>query len=269
MASAVQTIQTPSGDFKYMFITGQGRLKPRSKDQYSYSACVILDKKEGKKLYEEICDFFNENKPKKCKLDEPENNIYTKLDDGRWMFQFRTNTEFTDKKGNVKPNQVKVFNAKNIETPLPEGVMIGEGSRGSILGALQVHEGDTPSEAGCSMFLNGIRIGKFVAYEGGVEFDGEEEGDFTGFGNPDYPDEESIPKKDKKKAKKSRDEDEDDEDEDADEKPKSKSKYADLEKAIDDGNHKKAKTLLQSAEESMDDDVYKSFKKRVKALKDG
>lgn len=198
----VKKIQTPTGDLKYAFITGKGRLKPRSKDEYAYSCAVVVDKKEGKKLYQEILDYFNDNKPAKCKADEPENNIYTKMDDGRWMFQFRTNTEFEG-----KPNVVKVFNKDNEPRELPEGVGIGDGSRGQILGGLQVYEGDTPAEAGCSMYLNAVRIGKFVAYEGGATFEGEmddEDADFEDFDPSDFPSEkeDKEPKKEKKAKKK-------------------------------------------------------------------
>ena len=199
MAKEIKKIQTPQGDLKYCFITGLGRLKPRSKDQYSYSAAVVLDKKDGKKLYAEICEYFNEHKPAKCTLDEPENKIFTKLDDGRMMFQFRTNTKFDDKQ-----NIIKVFNAKNEERVLPDGVGIGDGSTGSIKGSLMVYEGDTPAEAGCSMFLNAIRIAKFVKYEGGDGFDddGAEDGDFEDFDDKDFPTVEKKEKKEKKKKKK-------------------------------------------------------------------
>ena len=205
MGYPVKSIQSPQGDLKYCFITGQGRLKPRSKDEYSYSGAVILSKKAGKKFYKEIVEFFNEHKPKKCKLDEPENTIYQKLDDGRWMFQFRTNTVFVDKKTKEeKPNKVKLFNSKNLERELPEGVGIGDGSTGSILGAMQVYEGDTVKgkvSAGCSMYLNAIRLAKFVKYEGGASFDDDgAEGDFEDFDSADFPEE--TPKKEKKKGKK-------------------------------------------------------------------
>lgn len=205
-----QKVQTPTGDLKYCFITGKGRLKPRSKDDYAYSCAIILEKKEGKQFHKEIVDYFNENKPAKCKLDEPENNIMTKLEDGRMMFQFRTNAEFEG-----KPTVVKIVNKHNEPRELPEGITIGDGSRGQILGSLKVYTGDTPSDAGCSMFLNAIKIGKFVPYEGGANFEGDmedEDADFENFDMADFPTE-----KEEKKPKKSKKTD--DEDEDEDEKP--------------------------------------------------
>ena len=124
------------------------------------------------------------------------------------MFQFRTNTVFVDKKTkDEKPNKIHTYNNKNQERDLPEGVGIGEGSEGSILGAIQVYEGDEVKGkimAGCSMYLNAIRIAKFVAYTGGATFEDDGgDGDFEDFAPSDFPEEvEEKPKKKKKKKNK-------------------------------------------------------------------
>jgi len=197
-------IRTPLGELMYVNISGKG-VQNYDGDGYEYKASIKLPKKQAKKLEKEILDYFNENKPSSYKKDEPSNKIMQKLDDGDYLFTFKTKTEFADKDGNVKKVKVRLYNAKNEEKELPDGTLIGNGSKGVIRASLKTYtNGKGKSQtAGVSMFLNAIQLAKFVPYVPDSGFDEIEDGEFEDFDNQDFPTDEK-PKKSKKKKKKSK-----------------------------------------------------------------
>ena len=188
-------IKTPIGELLYVAVRGTGA-QNYDGDGYEYKASIKLPKKDGKKLYKKIVDFFNENKPSKCKDDAPANNIYHKTDDGDMLFTFKTKVEFDG-----KPVKVRIYNSKNEEKEPPEGTLIGNGSKGVISGQLAVYSNKKGDNAGVSMFLNGIQLAKFVPYVPDSGFD-EIDGEFEDFDNADFPDQEKSKKKKKGKKKK-------------------------------------------------------------------
>lgn len=205
---AKERIATPVGDLKYVYITGKGR-ENFDGDGYEYQASVVLPKKDGKKLYGKICEFFEEHKPAGFKGDEPMNKILRPIDGDKEnvMFSFKTNTTFEDDDGNVIKCKVKLKNAKGQERELPDGVGVGDGSRGAISGTMVVY--GNSKKAGVSLFLNTVQITKFVEYvdDDGLDTYDDDDGfdDFKGTSNCDFPTEtEDVPKKEKKKKKKNK-----------------------------------------------------------------
>jgi hypothetical protein len=196
-------IATPVGDLKYCSVTGKGR-ENFDGDGYIYQASVILPKKQGEELYGKICEFFVENKPAGFSGDEPMNKIMRPIegDKKNVMFTFNTNTTFQNEDGDVIKTKVKIKNSKDQERELPDGVGIGDGSRGAISGKLKVY--GNRKKAGVSMFLNALQIIKFVEYKDNDGFDAHEDGDFDDFTNTsksDFPDDDEHKKKKKKKKK--------------------------------------------------------------------
>lgn len=203
MATEKTKIETPKGELVYVNVTGQGKLDYDGKF-YEYTAGVKLGKKDAKKLYDEICEYFEENKPSWFKGDEPSNKIKRKQDDGEFLFQFKTKKSFEDEKGNVRDTTIHIVNAKNKEVKLPEGEGIGNGSFGRINGTMSIHSDKKKGTAGVSLWLSGVKILKYVKYVADAGFSEDDDGDFEDFGGADgdFPTEEKKPKKKKKKSKK-------------------------------------------------------------------
>jgi len=196
-----ENIKTPVGELMYVNIAGDGAINYDG-DGREYKATVKLPKKDGKKFEKEIIKFFNENKPSNYTKDEPVNKIHRVHEDGDWLFNFKTNAVF-EKDGVEKKAEIRTFNSKGERKPLPDGLFIGNGSRGLIKGSMSVYtNGKGKSlKAGVSLWLNGIQLSKFVPYtpDDGVE---EIDGEFEDFGSADYPTGEDKPKKSKKDKKK-------------------------------------------------------------------
>ena len=210
-------ISTPKGELKYVNVTGQGKLDYDGKF-YEYTASVVLGKKEAGKLYDEICEFFDDNKPSWFKGDEPSNKVKREEDDGDFSFGFKTKTQFEyeDDDGVTKTRFTKIgiVNSKNKEVLLPEGEGIGNGSIGRISGNMSIHMDKKKGTAGVSLWLNNVQLLKYVKYVPDTGFDEDVDGDFDDFGE-EAPDaecaedfaapEEPKKQKKKKKGKKSKD----------------------------------------------------------------
>jgi len=205
MATEKTKIETPKGDLMYVNVSGQGKLDYDGK-YYEYTAGVKLNKKDAKKLYAEICEYFEENKPSWFKGDKPTNKIKRKQDDGDFLFNFKTRAEFENDDGDVRKTQIKIVNAHNKIVNLPEGEGIGNGSYGRISGTMTIHSDKKKGEAGVSLWLSGIKILKYVKYIPDAGFSDDDEGDFEDFGGADgdFPEEEKKSKKKDKKKKKSK-----------------------------------------------------------------
>jgi hypothetical protein len=204
MANASLKVVTPNGALKYCTITGQGRPKLKAKGKFVYQASVIVTKDQAKEFKKIVDEFFQENKPSGYKKDTPANKIIRDIegDKKNKLITFSTNTVF-EVDGEEQKTKIKIKNSKNQERELPEGVSIGDGSKGAISGKLAIY-GDS-DDAGVSMFLNAVQITKFVEYKSddGFEAVDDDDGfdDFEGTSAHDFPTEEDEPKKEKKKKK--------------------------------------------------------------------
>jgi len=198
------TIATPKGELMYVQITGSGKLDYDGKF-YEYVASVKLDKKNTKMLYDEICGFFNEHKPTWFSGDEPSNKVLRKHEDGDFLFQFKTKTEFTNDKGDTKPLKVGIINPKLKAVILPEDEAIGNGSLGRISGVMTIHSDKRAGTAGVSLWLRNVQLLKYIKYVADTGFDEEDDAEFDGFDNVEEVeganDFRKKSKKDKKKKK--------------------------------------------------------------------
>jgi len=194
MADEKVKITTPIGELMYVNVRGQGKLDYDGKF-YEYTAGIKLNKKDAKKLYAEICEYFEANKPTWFKGDEPTNKVKRKQDDGDFLFNFKTKVAFEGKDGNVKPTKIGIVNAKNHYVELPEDEGIGNGSIGRVSGTMTIHSDKRANRAGVSLWLNNVQLLKYVKFVPNTGFD-ETDGDFEDFKEPDTED---FKKKKKKK----------------------------------------------------------------------
>ena len=190
-------ITSPKGELRYVIVTGEG--KPNyDGDANEFTASIVLPKKKAKKFYAEICDYFNDNKSNGCDVDEPMNKVMRKTEEGDYMFSFKTNCEFENDEGEVRKSHVGIFNGRNVEQKLPDGVGIGNGSIGTISGSMSYYK--RKNKEGVSMWLDNIQISKFIKYVADAGFEEDDEAEFENFDNVAF--DEEAPKKEKKKKKK-------------------------------------------------------------------
>lgn len=185
--ATTQPIQTPKGNLAWVIISGEGKENLSGRMKYTADLVLPSDSDEAKKLSATIDKFWAENKPnsfpakKKAKslgyrpemrkvLDENGEDQYDeegeiiKEPTGNTVFSFATDTTY-GKSGDAKV--IKVYNAKGNRVSLGDK-KIGNGSVGQIGGAMGVYSvKDTSgkiSDAGVTLYLNSIRITKFVEY---------------------------------------------------------------------------------------------------------
>lgn len=201
MASALQPFKTPLGSLMWVNHFGEGKPNQSGKLKYNADLALPEDSEEAKALKARIDEFWRENKPANYKrkaksmgyYDETEKDLdengEEQLDEdgavirkktGRMIFRFSTDTTYA-KSGDKK--KVTIFNAKGREVALTKN--IGNNSEGNIGGAMGVYGGtkDLP-DAGVTLYLNSIRLVKFVEFTGGDDWseysdDATEDG-FTG-----------------------------------------------------------------------------------------
>lgn len=186
MATNKMNVSSPIGTLMYVMVTGQGKENFEG-DGYDYQACVDVPEKEADAFIDQIEDFIEENAPKNgeragkfFRTSEDDDTI----DDGLVRFTFKTQTEFTDRKGNVKDTEVGILDASGMRVKLPEGKLIGNGSTGRAIGTVVIWERGNrkKTEFGASLYLNKVQIKDFVPYEGET-VDAIEGGSFNGFDN--------------------------------------------------------------------------------------
>ena len=180
MSKLAAPFNSKLGNLKYVFITGDGRKQPNASDgtpkpnKFEASAIYPDDAPEIKEMEKEIKAYWKDNKPPKKPMksngisreytrDEEGEKVYT----GYTLVQFKTLTQFPKKDG--KPGNKKkviVYNASGNEVNLKDK-MIGEGSVGIIIGAMDIYNSDTG--AGVTLYLNAVQLKKFVEYKGSVK----------------------------------------------------------------------------------------------------
>ncbi len=183
MAAKINT-QSPIGNLMYVMVTGTGKENFEG-DGFDYQCCIDVPENEADQFIDEIEDFVEDNAPKNgeragsfYRTSEDDDTI----DDGMVRFTFKTQTEFTDRKGNVKDTEVAILDAGGAKVKLPEGKLIGNGSTGRAIGTAVIWERGNRknTEFGVSLYLNKVQIKDFIPYEGET-VDAIEGGSFNGF----------------------------------------------------------------------------------------
>lgn len=194
MANNKINVQSPIGTLMYVMVTGQGKENFEG-DGYDYQACVDVPESEADQFIDQIEDFVEDNAPKNgeragvfYRTSEDDDTI----DDGMVRFTFKTQTEFTDRKGNVKDTEVAILDAAGTKVKLPEGKLIGNGSTGRAIGTAVIWERGNrkKTEYGVSLYLNKVQIKDFVPYEGET-VDAIEGGSFNGFDDELQPEDDA------------------------------------------------------------------------------
>ena len=201
-------VQSPIGTLMYVMVTGQGKENFEGTG-YDYQACVDVPEKEADQFIDLIEDFVEENEVKNA---ERAGSFYRTsedddtIDEGMVRFTFKTQTEYTDRKGNVKDTEVAILDAAGTKVKLPEGKLIGNGSTGRAIGTAVIWErgNSKKKEFGVSLYLNKVQIKDFVPYEGET-VDAIEGGSFKGFDDELTPEEDAAPaERSNRRARRSR-----------------------------------------------------------------
>lgn len=193
-------ITSPIGNLMYVMISGQGKENYEGTG-YDYQACVdIPDGKEADAFIDMIEDFVEANEVKGAKRTGAfyrTNEDDKTIPEGFVRFTFKTRTEFTDKKGNVKDTEVDILDAAGNRVKLPNGKLIGNDSTGRVIGTCVIWERGSSKnkEYGASLYLNKVQIKDFIPYEGST-VDAIEGGSFKGFDNELEPDTDEAPAED-------------------------------------------------------------------------
>lgn len=161
-----KTLNTPIGELRYTFVTGEGRENLSGVAQYSTQ--LVLSEEAAAPLIEEIETLWAGSGIKK----QPKSFGYKTLDDGNIAFSFKTNVE-----SKFGRNKVDLYDSKGKKFDLGD-ILIGNGTKGRIGGTLAIYDGKTGS--GVTLYLNRIQIIELVEYTGGDSnpFD-EVEGGYT------------------------------------------------------------------------------------------
>lgn len=190
-------VKSPIGTLMYVMVTGKGK-ENYDGDGYDYQACVDVPEKEAEEFINTIEDFMDDNAPKNgvkagnfYRTSEEDDTI----DEGMIRFTFKTQTEFTDRKGNTKETVVSILDATGEKVKLPDDKLIGNGSTGRATGTCVIWSrgNSKKTEYGASLYLNKVQIKDFVPYEGD-KVDEIKDGSFNGF-NKLEPIEEETPKR--------------------------------------------------------------------------
>lgn len=179
-------VTSPNGELMYVNITGQGK-ENYDGDDYDYVSSVDVPLKEGgQDLIDEINAFLEEYRPSSKHelrknteggdaLPYRTHKMSESVPKGKVRFNFKTKTTYDS--GDQK--KIKIFNYKNEQRSLPEGVKIGNGSIGCISGKISGYQGK--KDYGCSLWLNGIQILKLEEYNEQSGFEAQEDGEFDNF----------------------------------------------------------------------------------------
>lgn len=195
-----QTIKTKAGTLNWVTFNGDGVETLSGAMKYQATLVFPEDSAECKDLKAKIDAYWKDNKPagfkKKPKstgyraemqkvLDE---NGKEQLDeDGEVMYEPTGNVAFTFSTSTTYPSGdakiVNIFNAKGNKVDLGSK-KIGNGSVGNISGAMGVYsvrsKQNAITDAGVTLYLNSIRLLKFVEYT--VDEQWDEEDGWTGEG---------------------------------------------------------------------------------------
>lgn len=175
-------VTTPKGELQWVYITGEGRKNKQGTAKYQ--ASLVLPTKEAKEFTDQIDAFWKDNKPagakkpttcgyrphtmKSSETDEDGDPIYKEVPGMTEIF-FATGTEWPDGKKKV----IRIYNSKANLVALGEK-RIGNGTIGQLSGNMCVY--DVSGNQGINLYLEAVKISKFVEYTGGDNFD-EDDGE--------------------------------------------------------------------------------------------
>lgn len=151
-----KSFKTPKGELKWAFLDGQGRTNLNGLQEFSIT--VHVPEEEAQEGIDEIEAFWAENKPKGAKL----KSLGFKIEDGVVIFNLKTRTEYADGKEKV----IRLFDHKAKPLTLPEGVRVGNGSRGKAAGIMAIYDAG-PAARGVTLYLDAVQVTKLVEYAGG------------------------------------------------------------------------------------------------------
>lgn len=204
MAQVAQ-FKSPIGDLKWVVFSGEGKVNLSGRMKYQADLVLPEDSDEGKTLKASIDAYWADNRPAKLPKGKPAKSLgYRKetspvLDEegnkqygedgkviveetGNLVFTFSTDTTYPS----GDPKVISIFNSKGNKVALGSK-KIGNGSRGQVSGAMGLYEvKDTKGnvmDAGVTLYLNSIRLVKFVEFSGEENWDeatGDEGEGWTG-----------------------------------------------------------------------------------------
>lgn len=167
-----QIFRTPKGEIRWAYLTGQGKKNLNGIDEFTLQIVVPAD--EAEEAISQIETFWNENKPKGAK--EPKSTGYKTDEKGNVVFTLKTKTVYQD----GTPKEIRIFNAKAEQVKLPDGVRVGNGSRGRASGIMAIYDGGVAAR-GVTLYLDAVQLTKFQSYAGPDSGFEEEEGEFEDF----------------------------------------------------------------------------------------
>lgn len=192
-----QSLNSPKGELRWIFITGDGKEDLNGNPRYSASIYFKKDDPEIKAFQKTAEAFWEANKPKGAKKAKSI-GVYIELkekDSDKVTISSITQPYDKDeyvetgyvcinawtgiKNQDGSPKRVKTYNAKGSEVSLGSKT-IGNGSIGRLGLMMGIYENGP--NAGVTLYLNGIQLTKFVEYSAGANFaaDEDEEDGFTG-----------------------------------------------------------------------------------------
>ena len=192
-----QHLSPKESELRWIFIDQPGKEGPKGEGGEPGKFRLVADivaKTESpgcKALVKFIDDFLKENKPKGMKVksrgyyviqektgEVDDDDVPVMRDTDETSFSFWTGVTWPD----GSPTIVDIYNAKGKKVNLG-GKKIGNGSKGSISGAIDVytHSGS----CGISLYLNAIQLSKFVEFttDAGFEAMDDDEDAFDGVDN--------------------------------------------------------------------------------------
>lgn len=200
----VNSKNCPRGEFIFAAIVGAG-VYNEDKEEYERKVTLEVDIDDAQSLLDEIDDFVEDNAVKGkdlVKVPYQTHEDYDGIPKGKIWLQAKTSVEFEDKRtGEVKQTVINIYDSQGNKTKLPDGVGIGKGSTGIIIGTIKMWE--RRKEYGASLYLSGLQIGDFVPYEF-EDVPEAMEGSFKGF-NDLQKDEDADDEKQKRERRSSRD----------------------------------------------------------------
>jgi len=209
----------PKGDFLFCAVVGQGvknsKASTRKKDVYEYTVTLELDEKDAANFMDEVDDFIDDNAVKGCELGSipyQTREDYDGIPEGKVWIKAKCKTTYEDQKtGDELDAKINIYDAGGDKCILPEGVGIGKGSTGKIMGSIAIWDRD--DEYGATFWLSGVQLADFTPYT----FDEQPEameGSFKGFTTPqlekdEAKGEEESPRRSRRDRNKSTEEDDD------------------------------------------------------------
>jgi len=191
----LKKVETARGMLEWVHISGEGKENLSGTPQYLCN--LVLEGKDAEEFEKQLLDYWDEHKPKDIGKKAPKSiGMYPhtvkdaageKVETGKSVFTFKTGTTY--KSGDKK--EVKVFNSKGQQVSLGSK-KIGNGSVGRVAGAMGIYENRGPKgnlvDAGVTLYLDAIKLLKFVEFQAGPSFESDDEDYEGGFdGLDDVP----------------------------------------------------------------------------------